>query len=277
MHPYLRPCIMALLCCFATLGFAQGFERPRKALIQYDSIGGQKTTTPTKTEDDKKDPFLEVLQQIGLNVGNNGKPRLTVKAMRFDAEIRKGKHINFYLLSSIPTVNNNNLQEIQKSLGNELQGIYGGLLNSYFSQTFKFNKDETDNEVRGFQIELKGGYRMHETASPIDTTTTLVHTGQAGAEFRYLIPLRKNRNDSALAGNIQLKASFQGLYVGENGAYQNYFKAPDGVMPPKYFFSGTFEASIFVVNEFYLSGGYSFNSVNAIKPFGFLKLTYTKK
>ncbi|GIZ10385.1 hypothetical protein [Flavobacterium sp. UMI-01] len=261
--------------------FGQGFEKARR--INYvnttDSLNKEKkglnflfNSDDEKTKTDELGSGAEFFQQLGLNLTNTV-PRISIKAVKLYAKVGKNKFIDFYILSSIPTISASPSDSI-KNLGNELQSLYGGLLNSYFSKTWYFNK-ETDYQTRGLQIDLKGGYKLTESSKNSGTKNVYLHSGQLASEIRFLVPLFGNPNDTNLAGLTQIKLFGQALY-NSSSDYDNFFISADGTKPNNFLYSSTIEGSVHIFNQFYISGGYSFCSIKTIDDLGYFKLTYSK-
>lgn len=254
---------------------AQGFEPARK--LKYLNLPSTKEiigVDGTKSiGSDSVGGGAEILQQLAINV-TNSTPRINIKAVKLYAQVGKQKFIDFYILSSIPTITTNP-GDSAKNLGNELQNLYGGLLNSYFAQTFYFNKED-DYQTRGLQIDAKGGFKLTETSKNSGTKNIYLPSGQLATEFRFLIPLFGKPTDENLAGLVQLKLNGQMLYT-NNADYDNFFETDDGKKPSSFLFSSNVEGSVHIFDQFYVSGGYSFGSISTIEDTGYLKLTYSRK
>jgi hypothetical protein len=278
MKRYLLLIIGLLL---STAIFGQGFEPSRK--IKYLKLPNKNVSREeslnlifrTDTEKAKKDSMLgsgsEFFQQLAINVSNTV-PRINIKAVKLYAKVGKTTFIDFYILSSIPTLSTNPIDSA-KNLGNELQNLYGGLLNSYFSKTWYFNKED-DFQTRGIQLDLKGGYKLTESTKNLGTKNIYLHSGQLATEIRYLVPLFGTPNDENLAGLAQVKIYGQALY-NNNSDYSSFFM-DNNSFPSNFLFSSTIEGSVHVFSQFYISGGYSFSSINTIDNLGYFKLTYSK-
>lgn len=272
---------MILFVLLPLFTYGQGFEKARKinyVKIPNSLIANTKGLNFLFNENDKETAEKnlgsgsEFFQQLGLNVTNTV-PRISIKAVKLYAKVGKETFIDFYVLSSVPTISASPADSI-KNLGNELQGMYGGLINSYFSKTWYINK-ETDFQTRGLQIEIKGGYKLTESSKNEGTKNIYLHSFQGAGELRYIVPLFGNPTDTDLAGLVQIKLYGQTLYNGSLD-YEQFFASTDGAKPNNWLFSFACEASVHVINQFYISGGYSASSINTIEDFGFFKLTYSK-
>ncbi|MBK8244314.1 MAG: hypothetical protein IPK88_12875 [Saprospiraceae bacterium] len=247
------------------LSFGQGFEPARKLNYTQPSIN-------LMDSDSLNGTGSEIFQQLGINLTNTV-PRVNIKAIKLYAKLGKKTFLDFYILSSIPTLSTNPDDSI-KSLGNELQNIYGGLLNSYFSKTWYFNKDK-DYQTRGLQLDIKGGYKLNESTKNGGTKNIYLHSGQFSTEIRFLVPLFGSPSDENLSGLAQFKIYGQALY-NNNKDYLKFFEDDNQVKPSKVLFSSTIEASIHIFKQFFISGGYSFSSISTIENMGYFKLTYSK-
>lgn len=271
-----------LILVFVKLTFGQGFEPTRK--INYIKLPNSGVNTGkgfnmifnSESDQAKTDSLLgtgsEYFQQLAVNVTNTT-PRINIKAVKLYAKVGKKTFIDFFVLSSIPTLSTNPLDSA-KNLGNELQNIYGGLINSYFNKTWYFNKED-DYQTRGLQIDLKGGYKLTESAKNSGTKNIYLHSGQLATEMRFLVPLFGSPTAANLAGMAQFKINGQAVY-NNSADYNNFFIDENKNNPSSLLFSSTIEGSIHVFNQFYISGGYSVSSINTIQNFGFFKLTYSK-
>lgn len=252
--------------------FGQGIERPRK--VNYlKPVGEIKGIEQTKANEDYLGGGYEAFQQIALKFENTT-PKVNIKALKLYAQVGEKKYLDFYILTSVPTWGANPVDSA-KYLGNELQNLYGGLLNSYFSHSWYLNKN-SDFELRGIQIDIKGGYKLCETTKTSGTKNIYLHSWQLATEIRYLIPLKNDISSDQLAGLAQLKFNGQAVFSGSDD-YINYFTNKNQERPSRVMFSGNIEASVHVYNEFYLSGGYSFNSIDAIENYGYFTVSYSRK
>jgi hypothetical protein len=274
--------IIILKLLVSAYTFGQGFEPARKinyikqpnSLVNVDK--GLNRIFNSKSKKAETDKMLgtgsEFFQQLALNVSNTV-PRITIKAVKLYAKVGKTTYLDFYILSSIPTLSTNPIDSA-RNLGNELQNIYGGLLNPYFSKTWYFN-EEMDYQTRGLQVDLKGGYKLTESTKNLGTKNIYLHSGQLATEVRFLVPLFGSPTDNNLAGLTQIKVYGQVLY-NNNKDYFSFFKDNNQNIPSNFLFSSTIEASLHIYNQIYISGGYSFSSISTIDNFGYFKMTYSK-
>ena len=259
---------LALIVLIAQLGFSQGFERPRSV---EKEAGIKKDSSQQEEEKFSRIKEPEIFQQLSINASEQ--LRVNLKALKLYAQVGKDSYIDFYVLSSLPT-NSIALGDSVEALGNELQSIYGGLVNSYLSKSWYLNKEDDRNQ-RGLQFELRGGYKLTNSSKDQGASDVFLHSAQGAAEIRFLIPLKKETTDDNMAGIIQLKASAQGVYSNSN-EYQLFFTNDQGEKPSNFLGTINLEGSIHVVDQFYVSGGGSFSSLNQVGNVGYFKITYSK-
>jgi len=237
--------------------FSQGFERKRT----FKTTGDE---APSNTGG-------EILQQASITSATST-ARLNLKVIKCYAKVGK-KYIDLYILSSIPVVATNPNDSI-KNLGNELQSLYGGLANAYFSKTWSFFGDD---ENEGLKLDFKGGYKLTETSKLKGKDNLYLHSAQAALELRFLAKLlAEPKEGSSQQGVFQAKATCQ-LFYNDSQDYYKSFRLSNGSDPSKFYASLNLEASLHIFDQFYVSGGASLSSLPSIQNLGYFKVTYSRK